>query len=112
MLIKEIELRIFYLHGEFYSSAIFSQRDPQTRIDFRHYNNEKPNKVIPYKLPVEQEKKLQSLMQISGLNSGSIDMVLTDKGEYVFLEINPIGQFEQVSIPCNYNIFKKIAEIL
>jgi hypothetical protein len=51
-------------------------------------------------------------MHVNGLTSGSLDVVLTTQYEYVFLEVNPIGQFEQVSVPCNYNLFKTIAEIL
>jgi hypothetical protein len=37
---------------------------------------------------------------------------MTKKGEYVFLEVNPIGQFGMVSAPCNYNLEKKIAQYL
>jgi D-alanine-D-alanine ligase-like ATP-grasp enzyme len=46
------------------------------------------------------------------LNCGSIDMIVTPKNEYVFLEVNPVGQFGMVSYPCNYNLEKKIAEYL
>ncbi len=35
---KKYELRIFYLNGECFASAIFSQLDEQTKIDFRNYN--------------------------------------------------------------------------
>ncbi|NCC18013.1 MAG: grasp-with-spasm system ATP-grasp peptide maturase [Bacteroidia bacterium] len=112
MIEKKVELRIFYLHGKCYSSAIFSQKDKQTQIDFRHYNEKTPNRVVPYNLPYDIEQKIVKLMNMSNLNSGSIDMILTPNNEYVFLEVNPIGQFEQVSFPCNYNLPKKIAEIL
>jgi ATP-GRASP peptide maturase of grasp-with-spasm system len=112
MIEKFVELRLFYLKRTFYGSAIFSQLDPQTKIDFKNYNYERPNRVVPYKLPSNEEEKFQNLMHINGLTSGSLDIVLTPKYEYVFLEVNPIGQFEQVSVPCNYNLFKTIAEIL
>ena len=46
------------------------------------------------------------------LASGSFDIIVTKSNEYVFLEVNPIGQFSQVSIPCNYFIEKRLAEIL
>ena len=46
------------------------------------------------------------------LNSGSIDIILTPDNKYVFLEVNPVGQFEQVSFPCNYGLFKEVAEYL
>lgn len=46
------------------------------------------------------------------LNCGSVDMVLTKDNQYIFLEVNPIGQFSQVSIPANYLIEKEIAKYL
>lgn len=111
---KDFELRIFYLNGTFYSSAIFSQNDPQTRIDFKNYNDDKPNRVVPFILPPKLERKLTELMHACDLNSGSIDVIYGGKSskDYYFLEVNPVGQFEQVSIPCNYNLFKIIAEYL
>jgi hypothetical protein len=39
-------------------------------------------------------------------------MIVTPEKKYVFLEVNPIGQFNQVSIPCNYFLEKKIADYL
>ncbi|WP_169630195.1 grasp-with-spasm system ATP-grasp peptide maturase [Flavobacterium humi] len=111
-IIKKYELRIFYLAGEFYTMAIFSQKDNQTSVDFRNYNNHKPNRRVPYKLPLEIEEKLDVLMKKMDLNSGSIDMIVTPENEYVFLEINPVGQFGMTSFPCNYNIEKRIADYL
>lgn len=109
---KKYELRIFYFNREFYNMAIFSQNDSSTNIDFRNYNNEKPNRCVPYKLPQNIEKKLDKLMRKLQLNSGSIDMIVTPEGKYVFLEVNPIGQFGMVSYPCNYNLELKIAMYL
>lgn len=109
---KEFELRIFYLFEEFYPMAIFSQNDSQTEVDFRRYNNEKPNRYIPYNLPADVKEKLIKLMRGLDLVSGSIDMIVDTKGEYYFLEVNPVGQFGMTSVPCNYMIEKKIAKIL
>jgi ATP-GRASP peptide maturase of grasp-with-spasm system len=109
MLDKKYELRIFYLDGHCYSSVIFSQNDPKTKIDFRNYNSLKPNRVCPYKLPTDIEHKLHQLMKHLGMMSGSIDMVVTKNQEYKFLEINPVGQFKQVSLPCNYKLEKRMA---
>jgi len=109
---KKYELRIFYLDGSFYSMAIFSQRDEQTQIDFRKYNFKMPNRCVPYTLQHDLESKLKLLMNKLELNSGSIDMIVNLKNEYVFLEVNPIGQFGMVSDPCNYFLEKKVAEFL
>jgi len=109
---KLFEVRSFYLHDRFYSSAIFSQNDEQTKVDFRNYNKERPNRVVPYDLPEAIAKKLMRLMKLLNLNCGSIDLVVDRKKNFYFLEVNPVGQFDQVSRPCNYNIEKLIADYL
>ncbi len=109
---KKYELRVFYLDGEFYSMAIFSQRDEQTQVDFRKYNLKTPNRSVPYKLPKNVQSKLKLLMNKLDLNCGSIDMIVSTEIEFIFLEVNPVGQFGMVSEPCNYFLEKKVAEFL
>jgi ATP-GRASP peptide maturase of grasp-with-spasm system len=109
---KKYELRIFYFKGEFYSMAMLSQKDEQTKIDFRVYNDVKPNRRVPFNLPSSIKNKLNLLMIKLGYDTGSIDMIVTPDNEYVFLEVNPVGQFGMTSFPCNYNLEKKIAEYL
>ncbi len=104
---KAYELRIFYINKQFYVSAIFSQLDNQTETDFRNYNNDKPNRTPPYKLPIYIEQKLCAFMQKLNMKSGSIDMIVTKQKEYFFLEVNPVGQFRQVSRPCNFFLEEK-----
>ena len=94
---KFVELRIFFLKGTFWASAIFSQSDEKTKVDFRNYNYDKPNRITPFKLPVEIERRLKELNDKLELSSGSIDMILTCEDTYVLLEINPIGQFRNFS---------------
>lgn len=112
LLDKEFEIRSFYLDGEFYSMAMFTQINPQTSIDFRRYNRKKMNRRVPYKLPKEIEIKLHNLMKEINLNTGSLDIVKTKSGKFVFLEVNPIGQFGFVEYSCNYYLYKKIAKYL
>lgn len=109
---KQFELRIFFLNDEFYSMAIFSQLDAQTSSDFRKYSFKNPNRTVPYQLPKQVERKLSKFMKQCKLNTGSIDMIVTTENEYVFLEVNPIGQYGMTSQPCNYNLDFKIAKYL
>lgn len=109
---KKFDIRVFYLDNKFYSMAILSQSDKQTQIDFRKYNSVKPNRTIPFKLPLEIESSLQSLLNHCNYNTASIDLALAQNGNYYFFEINPVGQYQQVSEPCNYYLDKKIAELL
>ena len=108
---KVYEIRSFYLDGKLYSMAMFSQQNSRTSVDFRKYNRENMNRRVPYQLPTELEKKICVLMKKLDLNCGSIDIVKTED-KYVFLEVNPVGQFGFVSGACNYNLHKKIAEYL
>jgi ATP-GRASP peptide maturase of grasp-with-spasm system len=109
---KEIEIRSFYLNGKFFSMAIFSQSNEQTKVDFRKYSASKPNKTEPFILPREIELKLEKVFNEINLNSGSIDFIIDKSGNYIFLEINPVGQYNMVSNPCNYNLDKIIATFL
>lgn len=110
--IKKFEIRTFYLDGECYSMAIFSQNNRKTKEDFRNYDNQRPNRTVPYKLPADLELKLDQLMKALQFRTGSIDLMVDMQGNYQFLEINPEGQFGMVSYPCNYYLEKKLAQLL
>lgn len=109
---KAFELRIFFLKHDFYPMAIFSQSDKQTEVDFRNYNTERPNRCVPFVLPPDIKCKLIRYVDTMNLDTGSIDLIVTKNGEYVFLEVNHIGQFGWLSSNCNYYIEEKIAEYL
>ena len=109
---KEYELRVFYFHGQSYAMAIFSQRNSQTAVDFRQYDRETPNRVVPFQLPVDLAEKVRAFMEMVDLETGSLDLIRTPEGKYVFLEVNPVGQFGMVSQPCNYFLEKKVADWL
>lgn len=109
---KQYELRIFFLEGKCFTSAIFSQNDEQTKTDFRKYNTERPNRTVPFQLPEEIELRIQQLFRKMELNTGSVDIMVDKQERYYFLEINPVGQFSMVSHPCNYYIEPQIAQYL
>lgn len=107
---KIFEIRTFYFYGKCYSMAIFSQENKATVEDFRNYDFDKPNRTVPYKLPDLIEERICKLMGFFKFNTGSIDLLVTVDQRFIFLEINPEGQFGMVSVPCNYHLEKKIVE--
>lgn len=109
---KKFEVRVFFYKNQYYSMAIFSQNDKQTKVDFRNYNQEKPNRCVPFKLPEKILLKLKHLMNYKLMSSGSIDLIVTPENDFVFLEVNPQGQFHWLSESCNYYIEKSIAQDL
>lgn len=106
---KEFEIRTFYFNEEFYSIAIFSQLDNQTKEDYRNYNESKQTRCIPFILPEDLKIKLKKVFNEIGINTGSVDLIYSKNEEFIFLEINPVGQFGIVSRATNFQIEKKIA---
>ena len=106
---KKYEIRTFYLNNKCYSMAIFSQLNYKTMIDYRRYDSEKMNRIVPYKLPLSIKHKVVAFMKRANLKTGSIDLIKSNKNEFVFLEVNPIGQFGYLSGNCNYYLEKEIA---
>lgn len=109
---KKYEIRTFYLDGECYSMAMFTQQQANTQSDFRKYCYEDPVREVPYQLPTPIEAAIRKLMEDLCLDTGSIDIVRTTDDRYVFLEVNPVGQFGMVSAPCNYHLERKVAKYL
>jgi ATP-GRASP peptide maturase of grasp-with-spasm system len=109
---KKIEIRSFFINFKFHSMCIFSQKNNNTKIDFRNYDDLKPNRTVPFKLEKEIERDLITFFKNYNLDSASIDIILDDKDNYYLIDINPIGQFGMVSHPCNYNLEFEIYKYL
>jgi len=109
---KSFEIRTFYLDGKFVSTAIYSQEDDQTSVDYRKYNAITPNRNVPIVLPEDVSERLKNLFDRLEMNTGSVDLIVDQSGEFIFLEINPFGVYGGMSAICNYNIDKAIASWL
>lgn len=108
----EFEIRVFYLDGMFYSTAIIITEKEKNVVDVKlNYESESIN-WIPYKLPQEYEEELDVFMKSINLNTGSLDIMKTKEGEFIMLEINPVGQYSAPGYRCNYNLEEKIAKWL
>jgi glutathione synthase/RimK-type ligase-like ATP-grasp enzyme len=66
----------------------------------------------PHDLPAEVEERLFALMRRLGLEYGAVDFRLTPEGEYVFLEVNPAGQFLYIEKATEQPIARALAEHL
>jgi glutathione synthase/RimK-type ligase-like ATP-grasp enzyme len=89
---KRLELRITIIGDAIFPVEIHSQSARRTRHDWRHYDHFN-TPMYPHALPAEVERQLRALVAQQGLCFGAIDMVLTPDDRYVFLELNPNGQF-------------------
>jgi glutathione synthase/RimK-type ligase-like ATP-grasp enzyme len=96
---KQLELRITVIGEQVFAVSLDSQAIPEAKHDWRRALNIGINHQ-PYKLPLEIEEKCRIYVKKLGLEFGAIDMILTPEGQYVFLEINPNGQWAWIQQVC------------
>jgi hypothetical protein len=102
------DLRVTIIGDDVFAAAV-DLRDLEYAIDVRLNLN--PRYVI-HNLPIEVTAKLQALMHKLDLVYGAIDLRLTEDGRYVFLEINPAGQFLYVEEQTGQPIAQALASRL
>lgn len=108
---KEFELRVTYVYGKLFACRIDSQTDERSKLDWRAGNI----KNVPhstYDLPIDIAQKIIKLVESYDLKFAAIDLIVTPKGEYVFLEINPNGQWAWIELMTKMPIGQSIAEFL
>lgn len=108
---KRVELRITVIGQKVFAAEIHSQETNHTRHDWRRYDHYK-TPYFPHELPPEVEQRCVQLVERLGLCYGAIDMVLTPDGRYVFLEINPNGQYLWIEFATGLPISDAICDLL
>ena len=88
---KSHELRVTMLGERAVAVRLDSQARASTRIDWRTGSYDMS--ASPIALPEDIESKCRRLMRALGLAFGCIDLIVTPEDEFVFLEINQMGQF-------------------
>lgn len=88
---KRTELRVTIIGDELFAAELFSQEHAETAVDSRRYDV-----GVRYRaavLPDDVAARCMALTRSYGLNFGAVDLIRTPDDRYVFLEINPNGQF-------------------
>lgn len=108
---KKLELRVTVVGCDVFAAEIHSQNDPATLIDWRRGDIAKLRHEIHH-LPQEMADRCLKLARALGLNFGAIDLILTPDSRYVFLEINPNGQYGWIEHLTGLPISRSIAILL
>jgi hypothetical protein len=66
----------------------------------------------PHALPQDVGDRLHALMHALHLSYATVDLRIDDDGDYVFLELNPQGQFLYVEIKTGMPISEAVADLL
>jgi glutathione synthase/RimK-type ligase-like ATP-grasp enzyme len=77
-----------------------------TEVDWRRPDVMKRYELI--QLPPQLEEQLLNINRHFGLIYSAIDLILTPEGEYVFLEVNPVGEWVWLEMELGINISHQI----
>lgn len=109
---KALELRTTIVGKRVFTAAVDSQSREKARYDWRQEGIAFMKSWQPYTLPQDVEDKLLKLMAHFHLNYGAIDIIVTPDDRYVFLEVNPCGEFFWLELCPGLPISHAIAERL
>ena len=104
-----LDIRVTVVGREMFA-AEFRAGESAYEFDFRIDTAHCP--TAPHELPLAVREHLLALMDRLGLLYGAIDLRLTPDGDYVFLEINPAGQWLFVEYATGQQITAALAGLL
>ena len=107
---KKYELRITCVGSRLFAAKIHSQERRKSKTDWR-----RDQFALRYEktaLPAELERGILRIQAGLGLAFGAYDFVLTPEDEYVFLEVNPSGNWLWLENQLHLPISKEIANWL
>ncbi len=90
---KAIELRVTVVGDRILAAAVESPAYAGAETDWRRLGPSLADRWQPYAFPAELAPKVLRMMDVFRLNYGAFDFILTPEGRWVFLEVNPAGEF-------------------
>ncbi|MGI5491830.1 MvdC/MvdD family ATP grasp protein [Microtetraspora malaysiensis] len=108
---KAVELRVMVVGERAFAAEIDARGSRAARDDWRHYDDGRVRYGVHH-LPADVERRCLDLVADLGLAYGAIDLILRPDGEYVFLEINPNGEWGWLEAATGLPIGDAVAEWL
>ncbi len=100
---KAYELRIIVIGQSIHAVRIDSQENEDTREDWR-VNNCLSVRYSPIKLPPNIAKQCLKMLELFDISFCSMDLVFSKGGDYVFLDLNPNGQWAWIDEMLDLNL--------
>lgn len=97
---KQFELRVVVLGDKIIAAKLDSQSHEHTRLDWRVDAYKQVMAITAYQFSPDEERKIHLFMKRIGLHMGSLDFIVDETGNLVFLEVNEQGQFLFLEAQC------------
>lgn len=108
---KRTELRVTVVDGQIFAAELSSQATNRTKHDWRRYDQGRtPHHTVT--LPPAVADRCVAITTALGLRYGAIDLIRTPDDRYVFLEINPNGQYLWIELETGLPISRAICQAL
>lgn len=107
---KSYDVRVTMVGEKAFAVLINSQNNADTLVDWR--KGEHSLEHIKINLPDDILKQCVSLLKALNLRFGAIDFILDKNDNFIFLEINPNGQWAWIEKQTGYEISNEIANLL
>jgi hypothetical protein len=105
---KAAELRCVVIGDKIFTAKIDSQADERTSTDWRAG----PCQYEVFSLPEQVQAAIHRLMNSFGINFASLDMIVTAEGDFVFVELNPNGQWLWIEFELGLPLLKSFVDLL
>lgn len=109
---KQLELRATIVGNQVFCAAVDSMAHDNMGTDWRKRGSDTLDQWFKYDLPEDIQQKLLNLARKLGLQYGAADIILTPDNQYIFLEINPCGEFYWMDHYTGLGISRAIAGLL
>jgi glutathione synthase/RimK-type ligase-like ATP-grasp enzyme len=91
---SSMEIRVTVVGDKVFSASLVNTRP----FDDWHRMGMQTVELRPHHLPDEVKKQCITFLKLSQLTYGAFDFLLKSTGEYVFLELNPVGDWHWVQL--------------
>lgn len=105
-----LDIRATIVGTDVYAAEIRAHESAY-EVDFR-MDAQVPDRIHRHELPAQVTERLLAYQRRAGLVYGAADLRLTPQGEYVFLEVNPAGQWLFVELATELPISAAMAGLL
>ena len=107
---KQADVRVTVVGDQLFPTRIESQDTEEAKVDWRKARHPLPHTAI--ELPPAIREKCLTLTGKLDLTFGAIDFILDERENFVFLEINPNGQWAWIEKQTGQLIAKQITNLL
>lgn len=108
---KAVEARALVIGERVLAATVDAQQTAGAEVDWRQGYGDLRQTFSPIELPADFAAALVRIAKRLGLHYGAVDLILTPEGEWVFLEINPVGEWGWLH-ECGVPVADAVAELL